>query len=49
MLMTLINIGEGIPHEGNYSSWLEKRKNRMEEEKKQGLNHCYTLSLVLVF
>lgn len=27
--------GEGIPHEGNYSSWLEAKNKRLEEEKKQ--------------
>jgi energy-dependent translational throttle protein EttA len=30
-----LDRGEGIPHEGNYSSWLEKRNQRMEQEKKQ--------------
>jgi len=27
--------GEGIPYEGNYSGWLEKKAKRMEDEKKQ--------------
>lgn len=27
--------GEGIPFEGNYSGWLEKKAKRFEEEKKQ--------------
>ena len=40
MYCYLTCIGEGIPHEGNYSSWLEKRKNRMEAEKKQGQIYC---------
>lgn len=30
-----LDRGEGIPHEGNYSSWLEKKKKRFEDEKKQ--------------
>lgn len=27
--------GEGIPYEGNYSGWLEKKQKRFEDEKKQ--------------
>lgn len=30
-----LDRGEGIPHEGNYSGWLEKKQKRMEDEKKQ--------------
>jgi ATP-binding cassette ChvD family protein len=30
-----LDRGEGIPHEGNYSGWLEKKQKRFEEEKKQ--------------
>jgi ATPase subunit of ABC transporter with duplicated ATPase domains len=30
-----LDRGEGIPHEGNYSSWLEAKKKRLEGEKKQ--------------
>lgn len=30
-----LDRGEGIPHEGNYSSWLEKKQKRLEDEKKQ--------------
>jgi ATPase subunit of ABC transporter with duplicated ATPase domains len=30
-----LDRGEGIPHEGNYSSWLEKKAIRMDQEKKQ--------------
>lgn len=30
-----LDRGEGIPHEGNYSKWLETKKNRFEAEKKQ--------------
>jgi sulfate-transporting ATPase len=30
-----LDRGEGIPHEGNYSGWLEKKKARFDLEKKQ--------------
>jgi energy-dependent translational throttle protein EttA len=30
-----LDRGEGIPWEGNYSSWLEQKKNRLELEEKQ--------------
>mmetsp|Transcript_4771 Transcript_4771/g.7255 ORF Transcript_4771/g.7255 Transcript_4771/m.7255 type:complete len:648 (-) Transcript_4771:1398-3341(-) len=30
-----LDRGEGIPHEGNYSSWLDAKNNRLEAEKKQ--------------
>ena len=30
-----LDRGEGIPHEGNYSGWLEKKQQRFEQEKKQ--------------
>jgi ATP-binding cassette ChvD family protein len=30
-----LDRGEGIPHEGNYSSWLEAKSKRLEEEKKK--------------
>ena len=30
-----LDRGKGIPHEGNYSGWLEKKQRRMGEEKKQ--------------
>lgn len=30
-----LDRGEGIPHEGNYSSWLEAKNKRLEGEKKQ--------------
>lgn len=29
-----LDRGEGIPHEGNYSSWLEKKNARLADEKK---------------
>ena len=30
-----LDRGEGIPHEGNYSSWLEAKNKRLAEEKKK--------------
>lgn len=30
-----LDRGEGIPHEGNYSKWLETKAKRFAEEKKQ--------------
>lgn len=30
-----LDRGQGIPFEGNYSSWLEQKKNRLEQEEKQ--------------
>lgn len=33
-----LDRGEGIPHEGNYSSWLEAKNKRLAEEKKQQTN-----------
>ncbi len=30
-----LDRGEGIPFEGNYSSWLEQKKNRLQLEEKQ--------------
>ncbi len=30
-----LDRGEGIPWEGNYSSWLEQKKNRLQQEEKQ--------------
>jgi ATP-binding cassette ChvD family protein len=29
-----LDRGEGIPYEGNYSSWLEQKKTRLEQEEK---------------
>ena len=29
-----LDRGEGIPWEGNYSSWLEQKKNRLQQEEK---------------
>src|SRR2546421_5926840 len=31
-----LDRGHGIPWEGNYSSWLEQKKQRLEQEKKSG-------------
>jgi len=36
--------GEGIPYEGNYSGWLEKKQKRFEDEKKQDSQMKKTLS-----
>lgn len=33
-----LDRGEGIPHEGNYSSWLESKNNRLLAEKKDQTN-----------
>jgi ATP-binding cassette ChvD family protein len=30
-----LDRGQGIPWEGNYSSWLEQKENRLEQEEKQ--------------
>ncbi|ODN43675.1 energy-dependent translational throttle protein EttA [Piscirickettsia litoralis] len=30
-----LDRGEGIPYEGNYSSWLEQKEQRLEQEKRQ--------------
>jgi len=30
-----LDRGEGIPWEGNYSSWLEQKRNRLQQEEKQ--------------
>jgi len=30
-----LDRGEGMPYEGNYSSWLEKKKKRLDDEKRQ--------------
>jgi ATP-binding cassette ChvD family protein len=38
-----LDRGSGIPWEGNYSSWLEQKKNRMELEEKQSSTRRRTL------
>jgi ATP-binding cassette ChvD family protein len=38
-----LDRGMGIPWEGNYSSWLEQKKSRLEREEKQSLARQKTL------
>jgi ATP-binding cassette ChvD family protein len=38
-----LDRGEGIPWKGNYSSWLEQKKNRLEKEEKQESKRQKTL------
>jgi ATP-binding cassette ChvD family protein len=38
-----LDRGEGIPFEGNYSSWLEQKKTRLEQEEKQESKRQRTL------
>ena len=38
-----LDRGYGIPWEGNYSSWLEQKKNRLEQEEKQETKRQKTL------
>ncbi|MFI3299024.1 MAG: energy-dependent translational throttle protein EttA [Rikenellaceae bacterium] len=38
-----LDRGEGIPWEGNYSSWLEQKSNRLEQEEKQESKRRKTL------
>jgi energy-dependent translational throttle protein EttA len=38
-----LDRGHGIPWEGNYSSWLEQKQNRLETEEKQASAHQKTL------
>ncbi len=39
-----LDRGAGIPWEGNYSSWLEQKQERLEHEEKADLAHQRTLS-----
>ncbi len=39
-----LDRGEGIPWKGNYSSWLEQKKNRLEMEEKQASKLQKTLA-----
>ena len=39
-----LDRGEGIPWEGNYSSWLEQKQKRLEVEKKQETKRSRTLA-----
>ena len=38
-----LDRGEGIPFEGNYSSWLEQKKTRLEQEEKEESKRQKTL------
>jgi energy-dependent translational throttle protein EttA len=38
-----LDRGEGIPFEGNYTSWLEQKKKRLEQEEKQESKRQKTL------
>ena len=38
-----LDRGEGIPFEGNYSSWLEQKKNRLQQEEKEESKRQKTL------
>lgn len=34
-----LDRGQGIPYEGNYSSWLEQKEKRLEQEERQESSH----------
>ena len=38
-----LDRGRGIPHEGNYSSWLEAKRKRLEQEDREEQNRKKTL------
>jgi sulfate-transporting ATPase len=38
-----LDRGRGIPYEGNYSSWLEQKEQRLERESKQEASHQKTV------
>lgn len=38
-----LDRGQGIPYEGNYSSWLEQKEKRLEQEEKQETAHLKAL------
>lgn len=38
-----LDRGEGIPYQGNYSSWLEQKQNRLAQEQKQDDKRAKTL------
>ncbi len=42
-----LDRGRGIPWEGNYSSWLEQKENRLENEQKQETAHIKTMKAEL--
>ncbi|MBR1648818.1 MAG: energy-dependent translational throttle protein EttA [Alphaproteobacteria bacterium] len=39
-----LDRGEGIPYEGNYSSWLEQKQERLEQEEKEESSRQRTLA-----
>ncbi len=39
-----LDRGAGIPWEGNYSSWLEQKQTRLDQQEKKNLAHQRTLS-----
>lgn len=42
-----LDRGAGIPYEGNYSSWLEQKETRLEQEEKQQSAHIKTMKAEL--
>ncbi|MEL6371236.1 MAG: energy-dependent translational throttle protein EttA [Pseudomonadota bacterium] len=38
-----LDRGRGIPHEGNYSSWLDAKRKRMEQDEREEANRKKTL------
>lgn len=42
-----LDRGQGIPFEGNYSSWLEQKEKRLEQEKRQEENRQRTIKAEL--
>jgi len=42
-----LDRGRGIPYEGNYSSWLEQKEKRLENEEKQEAAHQKTIKAEL--
>ena len=39
-----LDRGQGIPYEGNYSSWLEQKQKRLEQEAREDVSRQRTLS-----
>lgn len=42
-----LDRGQGIPYEGNYSSWLEQKEKRLEQEERQQSSHQKALKAEL--
>lgn len=42
-----LDRGEGIPYEGNYSSWLEQKEQRLAQEERQASSHQKTIKAEL--